>query len=242
MASTSSPAFYPFPKTPHLSGSTQSHQSDDKDEEVSLSQLTKMAHKASRLILQEKVDGANVSVHFEREWEPILQKRSGVIGQGERHAQYNVWRDYVMEHMESLFSLLSTRYCLFGEWLWNQHAVAYDSLPAYLLIFDIYDKESSEWLARGRVESLIEPFAEEFHLVPTLATLDLHDSTVTANLGQRIKDLLIRKSHFSGENQEGVYLRAEDDTKVVYRAKLRRNTFVAGREDFSKVVNNQLRQ
>lgn len=238
MASTAT--FYPFPRTPHLHGSVQNPNSD-KDEEVSHSDLLKMAHKGSRLVLQEKVDGANVSVHFEQEWDPVLQKRSGIIAQGERHAQYNVWRDYVMEHMESLFSLLSTRYCLFGEWLWNLHGVSYDTLPAYLLIFDLYDKENGQWLSRTRVESLIEPFGEEFHLVPNLATFDLLDKTIAANLDQRIKALLIRKSHYSPENQEGIYVRLESEEEVVYRAKVRRDTFVAGRDDFKITVNNQLR-
>lgn len=213
----------------------------DKDEEVSHSDLLKMAHKGATLVLQEKVDGANVSVHFEQEWEPVLQKRSGVIAQGERHKQYNVWRDYVSEHMESLFSLLSTRYCLFGEWLWNLHGVSYDSLPAYLLIFDLYDKESGEWLSRNRIESLIEPFGDEFHLVPNLAVLDLLDKSIANNLDQRIKGLLIRKSNFSPENQEGIYLRLENENSVIYRAKVRRDTFVAGRADFNITVNNQLR-
>ena len=240
MASTSSPAFYAFPKTPHILGSAQSHLTDDKDEEISLNDLKKMATKAVRLVLQEKVDGANVSVHFEREWEPVLQKRSGIIGQGERHKQYNVWRDYVMEHSESLFSLLSTRYCLFGEWLWNQHSVAYDALPSYLLIFDIYDKENAEWLSRNRIENLLEPFQGEFHLVPNLAIIDLHDSQAVSNLDQQFKALRLRKSHYSSENQEGIYIRAEDEQKVVYRAKLRRDTFVAGRDDFRITVNNKL--
>lgn len=242
MASTQSPAFYPFPRTPHLLGSAQSHTSDDKDEEISINELKKFADKASVVVVQEKVDGANVSVHFEQEWEPVLQKRSGIIGQGERHKQYNVWRDYVMEHSESLFQLLSTRYCLFGEWLWHQHSVAYDALPSYLLIFDLYDKENDQWLSRTELEKLMQPFSQEFHLVPNLATFNLHDASVTANLDQRIKDLRPKKSAFSSEEQEGVYIRVEDETKVIYRAKLRRNTFVPGRDDFRIVVNNHLRK
>ena len=44
------------------------------------------------------------------------------------------------------------------------------------------------------------------------------------------------------EQAEGVYLRVERDGKVVGRAKLRRDTFVAGREDFDRSnVTNSLR-
>lgn len=34
--------------------------------------------------------GANVGVHFDREWEPIIQKRGGIIGFGEK-PQYAYW-------------------------------------------------------------------------------------------------------------------------------------------------------
>mmetsp|Transcript_31241 Transcript_31241/g.78403 ORF Transcript_31241/g.78403 Transcript_31241/m.78403 type:complete len:167 (-) Transcript_31241:60-560(-) len=40
-----------------------------------------------RLIIDEKMDGANVSVHFEQEWVPLLQKRSGLIGTSGEHTQ-----------------------------------------------------------------------------------------------------------------------------------------------------------
>jgi hypothetical protein len=60
-------------------------------------------------VIQEKVDGANVSIHFEEEWQPILQKRSGVIGQGEK-AQYNVFREWAYTHMEALWTILGSKY------------------------------------------------------------------------------------------------------------------------------------
>jgi hypothetical protein len=70
--------------------------------------LTKTAG-ISAIVIQEKVDGANVSIHFKSEWDPIIQKRSGVIGQGEK-AQYNVFRDWVYNNMEPLFKILGTEY------------------------------------------------------------------------------------------------------------------------------------
>lgn len=69
----------------------------------------------ARLVVQEKVDGANVSVHFQEEWQPLVQKRSGLIGSGE-HPQYDVFRNWCYENTEVLWALLGDRYCLFGEW------------------------------------------------------------------------------------------------------------------------------
>ncbi len=61
-----------------------------------------------------KVDGANVGVHFEEEWNPIIQKRSGVLETSEKD-QYNVFRNWVFEHLEDLWQILKTDYVLFGE-------------------------------------------------------------------------------------------------------------------------------
>ncbi len=57
-----------------------------------------------------------------------------------------------------------------------------------------------------------------------------------------ISALVNRRSTFSSDIQEGVYVRIDNDEEVLYRAKLRRATFVAGREDFNRVVTNKLRQ
>lgn len=69
-------------------------------------------------IHSEKVDGANVGVHFEEQWQPICQKRGGVLAAHEK-PQYDVFRNWTFEHMEELWDVLHTDYCMFGEWLWR---------------------------------------------------------------------------------------------------------------------------
>jgi hypothetical protein len=65
-----SPKFYKFPKTVHLAGSSVV----DDDEVVSVQHLKALLNdRTKKLVIQEKVDGANVSVHFEQEWQPIMQ-------------------------------------------------------------------------------------------------------------------------------------------------------------------------
>jgi hypothetical protein len=114
-----SSTFYKFPKTDHVSGSSVV----DDDNVMSLNQLQMVGKRIIiqvkdliRLLsnLKEKVDGANVSVHFEEEWQPIIQKRSGVLSTKEK-PQYDVFRNWVYENMETLWKVLENRYCLFGE-------------------------------------------------------------------------------------------------------------------------------
>lgn len=90
--------FYKFPKTPHLVGSS----TVDDDQILSKADLKAFASNCY-VVIQEKVDGtlilyphaprvncfslisgANVGVHFDREWEPVIQKRGGIIGSGEK--------------------------------------------------------------------------------------------------------------------------------------------------------------
>ena len=84
--------FFKFPRTEHLSGSTVV----DDDVSIPASQFLKplQLNPNLRLVVQEKVDGANVGVHFDysvSEWEPLMQKRGGLIETSEK-PQYDVFR------------------------------------------------------------------------------------------------------------------------------------------------------
>ena len=54
-----------------------------------------------------------LTVHFlsGKQYEPILQKRSGLILSGQNeHKQYNVWREWVFDRLEELWTILNDRY------------------------------------------------------------------------------------------------------------------------------------
>lgn len=56
-----------------------------------------------------------------------------------------------------------------------------------------------------------------------------------------IRSLMNHKSRFGAEIQEGLYIRFEDDDKVIDRYKIRRATFTSGRTDFdTNIINNKL--
>src|SRR3989338_1581866 len=133
--------FYKYPKTLHLLGSEVVD--DDESVEISGLQFKKEEDQGIevKLIVQEKVDGANVGLHFRGEWEPLIQKRSGLIeeSQGEKR-QYEVFRQWVWEHAEELYEVVGKRYVLFGEWCWAEHSVSYNALPSYFIAFDCLDK------------------------------------------------------------------------------------------------------
>lgn len=61
------------------------------------------------------------------------------------------------------------------------------------------------------------------------------------SLKKDITALMNQPSAYGDDTAEGVYVRVEDEDHVLYRWKLRRSTFSAGRTDFaSNIINNQL--
>jgi len=220
------PKFYKFPKTIHLGGSSVV----DEDETMSKGELKTLVNMKSkiRMVIQEKVDGANVSVHFEQEWTPIPQKRSGII-QSKEKPQYDVFRNWCYEKMEILWDMLKDEYCLFGEWLWARHSVSYNSLPDFFLAFDIMEKKTGKFLSNKKMKEIIN---DRLSVVP-----NLYEGEPKEDLDTLINSL-VKKSAFGSEIAEGVYIRFEEGNYVLDRCKFRRKTFVAGREGFDKKVEN----
>ncbi len=74
----------------------------DDDEVIDIESLQRGLGQGQEFVVQEKVDGANVSLHFQEEWNPIIQKRSGIIEMGEKHPQYDVFRFAVLQSCSCL--------------------------------------------------------------------------------------------------------------------------------------------
>jgi RNA ligase len=171
-----------FPKTPHAGLGANAPEEDrqacasdvvDDDATVPLADVIRGACDAARgghgrgggdntvgllrVVVQEKVDGANVGVHFGPggEWDLVVQKRSGEIEGRQSHAQFEKFKGWCWEHAELLWPELGNRYVLFGEWLYQTHGVAYDQLSHLFLAFDVLDKEEGQFWSAPRVAALV---------------------------------------------------------------------------------------
>lgn len=216
--------FYKFPRTPHIHGSVVV----DDDRTISEKEFHNLVSTMEGIV-QEKLDGANVGIHFRNENSIVLQKHSGIIEKREK-AQYNVFRMWAYENMPLLWNLLHTKYVLFGEWLWNTHAVFYSKLPAYFIAYDLLEKETEKFLSYDRLKDIL---GGSLPIVPILFRGKIKNI-------EQLK-ALIKKSEFSDGIAEGVYVRFERGSYVIARCKLKRDTFVSGRTDFGKKsVTNRL--
>ncbi|HQU42048.1 MAG: DNA ligase [Planctomycetia bacterium 21-64-5] len=212
--------FIKYPRTPHLFGS------EGTDDDTHLDEVKSEEFIADEsLIVEEKIDGTNVGIHFTSAGEMVLQCRGHLITEG-MHPQYDLFKQWAAVKRFVLEERLEDRFILFGEWVYARHSVHYRQLPHYFFEFDIYDKDEQAFLRLARRSSLLEGMGIE--TVPVLHTGVLR----RAELGQLIGPSLF-DSHFENpatkrtDNlMEGLYLRTEAGGVVSGRAKFVRPEFV----------------
>jgi hypothetical protein len=212
--------FVKYPRTPHLFGSKGT--ADDKH--LGRQESERFIADAS-LIVEEKLDGTNVGIHFTSTGRMVLQCRGHEITEG-MHPQYDLFKQWTSVKRPMLERLLGSRFIVYGEWLYAQHSVHYRALPHYFFEFDIYDKDAARFLDLDSRLRLLDgtglqtvpvvhrgpaPLKELRGLVATSAF-----DSVFEHPGNGRTDALM----------EGLYLRTESDGFVSARAKLVRPEFV----------------
>ena len=150
-----------YPRTPHIKGSRL--QAGDED----LSQIPFEKIKGKHVVVEEKVDGANVAVSFTAEGELLLQSRGRFLTGGYREKHYNLFKIWAAQRLEELYLILEDRYVMYGEWLHPKHRLYYDALPDYFLEFDILDKKTMQFLDTGARRAMLE--GSSIFSVPVLA-------------------------------------------------------------------------
>ena len=93
---------------------------------------------ADEVIVEEKLDGANVTVWLDAVGVPQAATRGGP-GALDRANQLGPLRGWIAAHGDELRALLAPGDVLYGEWLWWRHAVTYDALPDWHVGIDLAD-------------------------------------------------------------------------------------------------------
>jgi hypothetical protein len=106
------------------------------------------------VIVEEKLDGANVVVWWQRSWVECAL-RAGP-GAQDRAGQLGPLRVWTAEHADDLRPILGGGSALYGEWLLFTHSVAYDRLPSYFVGLDIRGPDGNFESVDTRNERLAE--------------------------------------------------------------------------------------
>jgi ATP-dependent RNA circularization protein (DNA/RNA ligase family) len=202
--------FFKFPSTPHLAVLGENKIRDDKV----LSRKNRDAFLKNRLIVEEKIDGANLGISFDEQGSLILQNRGSILSQP-YSGQWRKLERWLPPRLEILFDHLYNRYVLFGEWCFAKHSVGYNKLPDYYLGFDLFDKTSKQFLSFDLRNQMFEQM--NISSVPFI-------KKGTFSLPQLKK--LMGKSLFSDNPAEGIYLRHDEDNWLKQRAKLVKAKFI----------------
>jgi hypothetical protein len=108
---------------------------------------------------------------------------------------------------------------MYGEWLYARHTIRYDELPHYFLEFDLLDREAGEFLSTERRRQVLDG-------VPVVSV-----PVLGCGLIDRFEGFLGPSQCASTERMEGLYIKAEEEGKVLGRYKYVRNSFLQAVED-----------
>ena len=120
----------PFPRVPHLVPGRGTRDDVDLGPGEVAELLTR------EVVVEEKVDGANVSL-----WLEDGTVRCGLkAGPGamDRAGQLGPLRAWAARHDDSLRAVLDSCDAVYAEWLLVRHTIAYDRLPSYLVVLDMW--------------------------------------------------------------------------------------------------------
>lgn len=219
--------FYKFPSTPHLAilGTNVVR------EEKVMSEPQRNAFLHHELVVEEKVDGANLGISFDSLGNIKVQNRGAYL-----HAPYSgQWKklsEWLAPKEDLLFEILKDQYILFGEWCYAQHSVYYDRLPDWFLGFDIFHKNYLKFFSCERRDRIFHEIG-----IAEVPLIDKGNFSFT-----ELKNLL-SNSRLSDKPAEGIYLRFDEGYWLGQRAKLVRPEFIQSIEEHwskTRIKSNRL--
>ncbi len=185
-----------FPRIPHL----VEPEGGARDDLVLTSEVLE-SFLARPSIVEEKLDGANVSVQLDELGRPVARTRSGKTS-GDRGGQLGRLKAWAAERLPQLQAVLADCDALYAEWLFRSHSLRYDRLPDLLVVLDLWRAGggflgAAERDARCRAAGLVTP--------PVLFTGVLGNLDALRHLHGR--------SRFGSELAEGLVVRLEADDR-----------------------------
>ncbi|GAB1839456.1 RNA ligase family protein [Achromobacter xylosoxidans] len=228
-----------YPRTPHLEGS-RLQEGDHGHDHVPYREL-----RGLRLVVEEKLDGANTGISFSPAGELLLQSRGHYLVGGGRERQFNFIKAWAQAHADWLLQRLEDRYVMYGETMSKKHSVFYDALPHHFFEFDVLDRRTGQFLSTAARRALLGGG-------PVLSVPVLYDGLAPARLAD-LKALLrpslaktarwrdafeatVRREGLDlalawkqcdkSDLSEGLYLKVEADGQTLGRYKWVRADFV----------------
>ena len=210
-------AFFKFPRTPHLFWPLERVPKDDRV----LDPATAREFLSGDVIVEEKIDGANLGFSLDQHGAICAQNRGNWIERGVQPQFQPMWA-WISRRHNDLTRVMKPGRILFGEWCFALHSVGYDRLPDWFLAFDVYDREAGRFWSTQRRASLFE--SGRLSAVPQLFRGRIQ-------LPELQRMLQSEKSRMGSGPLEGLYIRRDGAEWLEGRAKLVRPEFLLGLDD-----------
>lgn len=207
--------YFKFPSTKHIA--LPDYESVRKDKVMSDQDIAEMLR--HEIVIEEKIDGANLGISFDDNGDICLQNRGNWLLPPWK-GQWEKLKNWVDKRQDALFDIISDRYILFGEWCYAKHSIYYNKLPDYFIAFDLYDKENERFLSvecrnamcNGMEIAVIHQCARGKYTLKELFSF-------------------FRQSYYGDNMCEGIYVRWDEGEWLKERAKLVRSDFKQSIED-----------
>ena len=180
---------------------------------------------AGEVVVEEKLDGANLGLSLESDGNLRAQNRGQylAIPHAGQFARLPAW---LAQHGNELAAALTPSLILFGEWCAARHSLDYSALPDWFLLFDVYDRSSGKFWSTRRRNAMAANTG--LAVVPELS----HTKVTLAEL----KALLTTQpSRYRVGPIEGIVIRRESADWCDARAKL-------VRADFTQAIGSHWRK
>lgn len=203
--------FFRFPHTPHIAWLAAGVPRDDKL--LSPAEATELL--ATEVVLEEKLDGANLGFSVSPEGQVRAQNRGQYLAPP-FHGQFARLGPWLAAHEDRLFDALGTNLIAFGEWCAARHSLDYATLPDWWMLFDVYDRSQGRFWSTARRDAWASALGVA--VVPRLYCAQL-------SMAQLRDWVNVSPSHFRPGHLEGVVIRRENADWLEARAKLVRPDF-----------------
>lgn len=198
--------FFRFPQTPHLTWLGKGQPRDDKVlDPNALAELL-----SAPVIVEEKIDGANLGISFSSSGELRAQNRGAYLERPFR-GQFSRLDQWLMERYAFFQEHLPDHLIVFGEWCAARHSLGYETLPDWFVLFDVYDRHAQRFWSVGRRNGLAKTL--QLPVVPVV----YQGETDVAKLERLAVQL---KSRYRNGNAEGIVVRKDSDQWCLARGKL----------------------
>lgn len=204
-------SFFRYPHIPHLAWLGGGAPRDDKV----LSLEEAVAIFANKVVVEEKLDGANLGVSLGPDGKLRAQNRGQYLR--EPYAgQFARLTHWLAQHQFVLTDHLDETLILFGEWCAAKHSLEYATLPDWFLLFDVYDRSQQRFWSSTRRNMLASSLG--LATVPSLFRGKANP--------EDLKELLDGStSRYRDGPPEGLVIRQESEQWCLARAKLVRAEF-----------------